>query len=558
MYQALYRKYRPRTFDEVAGQEHITETLKKQVASGRLSHAYLFIGTRGTGKTTCAKILAKAANCEHPENGNPCNKCAACRGIDDGTVLDVVEIDAASNNSVDNVRALRDEAVFSPASVKKRVYIIDEVHMLSTAAFNALLKILEEPPGHLMFILATTELRKVPATILSRCQRHSFRRLDSTVISERLNRIAGNEGLSLTPDAALLLGRMAEGSLRDGLSLLDQCSGAAVIDTETVLSAMGLAGSRRTAELLSAAADGDTQRALAVFDGLWRDGKDPAALLSDLAVLMRDVLILSVAPKGGAQLLSGAADPEILRSFSGRFTNAELLCAMRRIQEALASLRDNPSPRTAVELCLVTLCDPRLNDGLPELLARVSRLEENGVPAPVQRPEPPAEAPQPAAIPEPQVVPEPKSEYFRASEPISVPEPERTPDPGYEPEPETESEVNESKNEPDAGNDTPDRLTWAAFVPAMKPRLAVGIYNLISDPLQVSGEFTDDSLVLHIARGFAFHLLNKPDILAQFRECAQAFSGRPITVTVSEMDSGEKLASRNLQELERFKQVKFI
>jgi len=202
MYQALYRKYRPKTFDDVVGQEHITETLKKQVETGRLSHAYLFIGTRGTGKTTCAKILAKAVNCEHPVNGNPCNRCAACRGIDDGSVLDVVELDAASNNGVDNVRALRDEAVFSPASVRKRVYIVDEVHMLSNSAFNALLKILEEPPEHLMFILATTELHKVPATILSRCQRHSFKRIPVDTITARLNYVAQQEHLNLQPDAA--------------------------------------------------------------------------------------------------------------------------------------------------------------------------------------------------------------------------------------------------------------------------------------------------------------------------------------------------------------------
>jgi DNA polymerase-3 subunit gamma/tau len=318
MYQALYRKYRPRTFDEVAGQEHITETLKKQVASNRLSHAYLFIGTRGTGKTSCAKILAKAVNCENPQNGNPCNKCAACRGIDDGSILDVVEIDAASNNGVDNVRALRDEAVFTPAGVRKRVYIIDEVHMLSPSAFNALLKILEEPPEHLMFILATTELRKVPATVLSRCQRHSFRRIDSAVISERLDDIAKREGLSLTPDASALLARIAEGSMRDGLSLLDQCSGSGTIDCEAVLSALGLAGGRSMTELLGAFADGDTKKTLSIFGELWRMGKDPAALLSELAEIIRDVLILSVAPKGGAQLISASGDPGKLRRFAGR------------------------------------------------------------------------------------------------------------------------------------------------------------------------------------------------------------------------------------------------
>ena len=245
MYQALYRKYRPRSFDDVVGQQHITQTLKNQVSGDKLSHAYLFIGTRGTGKTTCAKILAKAVNCEHPVNGNPCNECPTCKGIDDGTIMDVVELDAASNNGVDNVRALRDEAIFTPAGAKKRVYIIDEVHMLSVPAFNALLKIMEEPPEHLMFILATTELKKVPATILSRCQRYSFRRIDAPIIAGRLSQVAQTEGLSLAPDAAALLGRLADGSMRDGLSLLDQVLGDGNITVDSVLSATGLAGNLR-------------------------------------------------------------------------------------------------------------------------------------------------------------------------------------------------------------------------------------------------------------------------------------------------------------------------
>ena len=317
MYQALYRKYRPKTFDDVVGQEHITETLKKQVETGRLSHAYLFIGTRGTGKTTCAKILAKAVNCEHPVNGNPCNQCAACRGIDDGSILDVVEIDAASNNRVEDVRALRDEAVFSPANVNKRVYIIDEVHMLSNSAFNALLKILEEPPAHLMFILATTELHKVPATILSRCQRHSFKRIPVDTIAARLNYVAQQERLDLQPDAAALLARMADGGMRDALTLLDQCSGSDVITTEAVISAMGLAGNLRTARLLQSIADGDTAKPLEQFRSLWQDGKDPAALLDELSMLQRDLLMQAVAPRGGRELLSGGYDSETLRSLSG-------------------------------------------------------------------------------------------------------------------------------------------------------------------------------------------------------------------------------------------------
>ena len=214
MYQALYRKWRPKVFSDVIGQEHITETLKKQVAEGRTSHAYLFTGTRGTGKTTCAKILAKAVNCEHPVNGDPCCQCPSCLGLESGSFLDVLELDAASNNGVDQVRALRDEAIYAPANVKKRVYIVDEVHMLSTAAFNALLKILEEPPAHLMFILATTELHKVPATILSRCQRYSFKRILPKDIAQRLTYVAGQEHIDLTADGAELLSRLADGALR--------------------------------------------------------------------------------------------------------------------------------------------------------------------------------------------------------------------------------------------------------------------------------------------------------------------------------------------------------
>ena len=419
MYQALYRKYRPKTFDDVVGQEHITETLKKQVETGRLSHAYLFIGTRGTGKTTCAKILAKAVNCEHPVNGNPCNQCAACRGIDDGSILDVVELDAASNNGVDNVRALRDEAVFSPANVRKRVYIIDEVHMLSTSAFNALLKILEEPPAHLMFILATTELHKVPATILSRCQRHSFKRIPVDTIAARLNYVAQQEHLNLQPDAAALLARMADGGMRDALTLLDQCSGSDVITTETVISAMGLAGNLRTAQLLQSIADGDTAKTLEQFRSLWQDGKDPAALLDELSMLQRDLLMQAVAPRGGRELLSGGYDSETLQTLSGAFTPAQLLANLQSIQDALTAMAAQPNPRIAAELCLIRLCRPELCDDVPMLCARVDKLEQAvrsedipataasapAKPAAALRQEP---APKPRQVQKAQPKPEPK------------------------------------------------------------------------------------------------------------------------------------------------------
>ena len=383
MYQALYRKWRPQTFDEVIGQQHITETLKNQVRSGRLSHAYLFIGTRGTGKTTCARILARAVNCENPVGGNPCGVCPACRGILEGSVLDVVELDAASNNSVDNVRALREEAVFSPAAVKKRVYIIDEVHMLSTSAFNALLKILEEPPEHLMFILATTELQKVPATILSRCQRHSFKRIEAPTIAAYLETIAQREGFTLTKDAAELIARLAEGGVRDALSLLDQCSASEKIDLDAVYSAMGLAGNRRTASLLDRVLAHDTEKALREFSAMWMDGKDPAVLLTELTGLLRDTLMMKVAPKGGASLISGGYDSATLLALGKRMTREELLSAMDTLQNAIGAMRVSTDPKTTAELCLVSLCDNTLGESVGELRARVSPVPDP-VPPPAQ------------------------------------------------------------------------------------------------------------------------------------------------------------------------------
>ena len=425
MYQALYRKYRPKTFDDVVGQEHITETLKKQVETGRLSHAYLFIGTRGTGKTTCAKILAKAVNCEHPVNGNPCNQCAACRGIDDGSVLDVVELDAASNNGVDNVRALRDEAVFSPASVRKRVYIVDEVHMLSNSAFNALLKILEEPPEHLMFILATTELHKVPATILSRCQRHSFKRIPVDTITARLNFVAQQEHLNLQPDAAALLARMADGGMRDALTLLDQCCGNECISTDAVISAIGLAGNLRTAQLLRSVAAGDTAGALEQFRELWQDGKDPSALLDELSMLQRDLLMQAVAPRGGRELLSGAYDPVTLDELSGAFSSAQLLANLQSIQQTLGAMASQPNPRIAAELCLIRLCRPELCDDVPTLCARMDKLEQTVYSGAIP-------APAPKAKPEPKPVHDDVPPWEPPAPPVSAPKAKPEPKPVFD------------------------------------------------------------------------------------------------------------------------------
>ena len=603
MYQALYRKYRPKTFDDVVGQEHITETLKKQVETGRLSHAYLFIGTRGTGKTTCAKILAKAVNCEHPVNGNPCNQCAACRGIDDGSVLDVVELDAASNNGVDNVRALRDEAVFSPASVRKRVYIVDEVHMLSNSAFNALLKILEEPPEHLMFILATTELHKVPATILSRCQRHSFKRIPVDTITARLNFVAQQEHLNLQPDAAALLARMADGGMRDALTLLDQCCGNECISTDAVISAIGLAGNLRTAQLLRSVAAGDTAGALEQFRALWQDGKDPSALLDELSMLQRDLLMQAVAPRGGRELLSGAYDPVTLEELSGAFSSAQLLANLQSIQQTLGAMASQPNPRIAAELCLIRLCRPELCDDVPTLCARMDKLEQTvysgaipaphaPAPAPKAKPEPkpvhddvpPWEPPAPPvsapkAKPEPKPVhddvppweppappvsapkakPEPEPVFddvppWEPPETVPAPIPGPTPEPVPEPEPEPIPEP-VSAPAPEAAPAEAGTFDWQALCAYMERELPVGIYHFLLDPLQAAGELADGTLTLHLNKAPAYPMFNKPEIAEKFRLAVQTLTGQNVRVVMQPMDTATQIKQRQIEELTRFPNV---
>ncbi len=429
MYQALYRKWRPKTFDEVAGQSHITDTLKNQVAAGRLSHAYLFTGTRGTGKTTCAKILARAVNCENPQDGNPCNRCPACLGIESGSILDVLELDAASNNGVDQVRALRDEAVYTPAAVRKRVYIVDEVHMLSIPAFNALLKILEEPPAHLMFILATTELHKVPATIKSRCQQFAFKRILPGQIEERLSFVAGEEGIGLTRGGAALLARLADGGMRDALSLLDQCSGAGrQVDEKEILDTLGLAGNIETAKLMGLLAARDTAAALKALAELYANGKDVGSVLGELSALARDLLLRKTAPRGGASLLAGGYDEAAYRTLGEKFSAQRLLQMLTVLQKTAAGLARSSNRRTDAELCLIRLCDGGLDESFAGLSARVARLEEkiaSGVPA--QAAPAPADLPPDGAPPweeEPPVPEEPPEEGERVFD-VPVPEPPR-------------------------------------------------------------------------------------------------------------------------------------
>lgn len=552
MYQALYRKWRPKTFSDVVGQEHVTETLQRQVAEGRLSHAYLFTGTRGTGKTTCAKILAKAVNCEHPENGSPCNKCSSCLGIESGGFLDVMELDAASNNGVDHVRALRDEAIYSPAQVKKRVYIIDEVHMLSIAAFNALLKILEEPPEHLMFILATTELHKVPATILSRCQRFAFRRILPREIVGRLNYIAEQEGIDLRPDGAELLAHIADGALRDALSLLDQCAAAGgTIDSAAVLDALGLAGNLQTAQLMDCVLRRDTKAALLLLHRLYGSGKDVGAVLGELSALARDLLISKTAPEGGAALLTGGYDSQTMDGLLRQADSARLIAICTTLQRAAADMNVSVNRRTDAELCLLKLCDETLSGDLSAINARLARLEQQmatGVryaaaegAAPAEKPAPARAAAKPTAVedeappPWEDSAPAPADESFDdAPPPYGEPaEPERPQSAMTAPAP----QVAEPKAE--ASAPTGDSDIWLALMESYKNRLTPDKRAFVG---QADGRLANGVLTVYCPTAVTKAMLDTEAVAAVLREVTGQSVGQAIAVrfVVGEPEDGKK------------------
>ena len=547
MYQALYRKWRPKTFADVVGQEHITETLRRQVAQGRLSHAYLFTGTRGTGKTTCAKILAKAVNCQHPVDGDPCNQCPACLGIDNGSLLDVLELDAASNNGVDHVRALRDEAIYSPASVKYRVYIIDEVHMLSTPAFNALLKILEEPPAHLIFILATTELHKVPATILSRCQRFAFKRIQPQDIARRLEYVAGQEGMALESGAAALLSRLSDGALRDALSLLDQCgAGGGTIDAARVLDVLGLAGNVQTAKLMEHLLCRDVQSALLLMDQLYSGGKDVGALLGELSTLTRDLLIRMTAPEGGAALLSGGYDEAVMDSLSRGVSPTRLIHMASTLQSAAAALPLSANRRTDAELCLMRLCDESLCGDVTALAARLARLEEGGSPASVSRQAAAAPAPRtPAAaaparqsaqaakaaparpMPSPDAPPWEEERPPLPEEPVPISGGCDAPPPYGEPVP---SPSKGQRAEPSPAPKAPaggGGDLWQELAERCKERLTPMYWFMLDD---ARGDLEEDTLVVCCGDDLTLETLNCPDVTDALKDAAGRRLGRPIAV----------------------------
>lgn len=376
-YQAIYRKWRPTTFEDVVGQQHITDTLKTELKTNRLAHAYLFCGTRGTGKTTTAKILSRAVNCENPlPNGNPCNECSSCKGILSNTIMDIVEIDAASNNGVENIRELRDEISYTPANVKYKIYIIDEVHMLSTSAFNALLKTLEEPPAHAIFILATTEPQKIPATIQSRCQRFDFRRISAKNIAGRIGEITRKDGINITQDAIQLVAQLGDGSMRDALSILDLCSGIeGEITREDIENVTGSVSRTSLVNLAVALINSDISSALTLINKMMESGKEIGNLIDELIMCIREILICKIIDNPSEIVDKSAEDIETYKNIATDASKEVLLYIVKVLSETASLCKTSTNPRVILEASAVKICDPASDGSTEAFAARLGKIE---------------------------------------------------------------------------------------------------------------------------------------------------------------------------------------
>lgn len=437
MYRVLYRKWRPAVFTDVSGQEHITSTLQNEVSSGRLNHAYLFTGSRGTGKTTCAKILAKAVNCLNPQNGNPCGECEICKGIDDGSILDIVEMDAASNRKIDDIRQIIDEVQFKPAKCKYRVYIVDEVHMLTTEAFNALLKTLEEPPEHVIFILATTEVHKLPQTIRSRCQRFDFHRIPPKAIADRVEYVVSQENAEITESAALMLASVADGALRDALSLLDSCLAVSShIDEEVVRNAAGLVSKTYLFELATAIINKNPTKSLEIIDRLYSESKDMARLCDELVEHFRALMLIKTIKNPRDILIMSDDEFEQAVTQSDYLSLADIVFYMDVLSRAYQRMGSGTGDRTELEMALVKLSATELDGTVEALTARVTALEKavkRGITVNYAQPAQQsvqAEAAQSASVPNTQT---------EVEEPFAKPEPEHKKAPVAKPAPEVKS-----------------------------------------------------------------------------------------------------------------------
>ncbi len=376
-YQVLYRKYRPKTFSDVVGQPQVTTTLQNELKSGRTNHAYLFTGTRGTGKTSCAKILAKAVNCLNPHNGEPCCECEICKGIDRGEIFDVVEMDAASNRGIDDIRKIVEKIAFTPERSKYRVFIVDEVHMLTTEAFNALLKTLEEPPSHVIFILATTEVHKLPATILSRCQRFDFHRISASDVAKRIKYVTENEGGTISDEAALLIAVIADGAVRDALSLLDRClSLSDTVDIETVRTAAGLAGKDYLLNLASACVNKNSERAISILNKLYNDSKDMSKLCDELINHYRSLMLIKTVRNPRDLVVMSDEEYDAAYDQAQILSLSDIVYAMDVLQNAFERMSRGADNRIELEIALVKLSAPELDSSIESLLSRIAALEK--------------------------------------------------------------------------------------------------------------------------------------------------------------------------------------
>ena len=565
-YQVLYRKYRPKSFDDVYGQDHVTQTLRNELRLNRVHHAYLFTGSRGTGKTTCAKILSKAVNCLDIRDGDPCGECANCRGIDSGEILDVVEMDAASNRGIDDIRAIIDEVAFAPARAKYRVYIIDEVHMLSRDAWNALLKTLEEPPAHVVFILATTEVNKIPETILSRCQRFDFHRISPADISERLHEIAAKESVSLTDEAALLIAVIADGAMRDAISLLDRCIGISTdVDADVVRSAAGLAAQGHLFEIVNCTINKNVTRALEIVDSLYKDSKDMGSLCEELQSHFRSLMLIKTVSKPRELVVMSDREFDAAVAEADYLSLPDILFAMDVLGRARAAMRESVSPRTELEMALVKLCAPELDKTDEALFARVTALEKalrllqsNGVPVA----QPSAHAPE---LPKPTVEqkaeekkPEPVQETTPADpEPVKETAPEK-PEPEQKATPEKPQPAETSAQQPISAPAVDSKpVAQSSAVPTAKPEHKAParrqnvdmdelyrnakpfelwpdvVANLRNYSRAISAAFEDtnayvsgDYLLIETNHEIAFELLKKSAQREEIRKAVQEVTGK--------------------------------
>lgn len=515
-YTALYRKFRPSTFEDVRGQEHIVTTLKNQMKAGRIGHAYLFCGTRGTGKTTVAKIMAKAVNCEHPVDGSPCNSCPSCAAIQAGRSTNVIEIDAASNNGVDNIREIREEVSYRPTQGRYKVYIIDEVHMLSTGAFNALLKTLEEPPEYVIFILATTEANKIPVTILSRCQRYDFRRITIDTIAGRLRELVEREGVEAEEQALRYVARKADGSMRDALSLLDQCIAFYLGETltyEKVLDVLGAVDTEEFSRLLRKVIAGDVAGSIRQLGRLVADGKEMGQLVSDFTWYMRNLLLVKNSDDLEDVLDVSAENLKRLREESSMVNDETLMRYIRIFSELSGQIRYSAQKRVLAEIALIRLCRPQMETGADSLLERVRQLEEKlerGVPA---------------------VMPEKPSR------------------------PEESSSCGEGAAEPEIRKAAPQdlkaiRAKWKTIVGRMAPPLKIYLQGAVP---QYDGNTGETKLFLIFSDGTAHMYVNRPEKIGDIRQAIREETGLDVEVEIllSRTTEGRQLADIPVEELIR-------